>query len=96
MVNRRDILSVDMVGRTSAERTGYATQKPEKLLEILIQSCCPEGGICADFFCGSGTLGAAAKKLGRRYVLCDQSELAVEISRNRLADKDTEEQISFL
>lgn len=96
MVNRRDILSVDMVGRTSAERTGYATQKPEKLLEILIQSCCPEDGICADFFCGSGTLGAAAKKLGRRYVLCDQSELAVEISRNRLADKDTEEQISFL
>ena len=84
LVNRKDVFSVDMVGRTSAERTGYATQKPEKLLEILIRSCCPEGGLCADFFCGSGSLGTAAKKLGRSYVLCDNSELAIEISKKRL------------
>jgi len=84
LVNRRDVLSVDMVGRTSAERTGYATQKPEKLLEILISSCCPEGGLCADFFCGSGSLGAAAKKLGRHYLLCDISPLAADISKRRL------------
>ena len=85
LVNRRDVLSVDMVGRTSSERTGYATQKPEKLLEILIRSCCPEGGMCADFFCGSGSLGAAAKKLGRSYVLCDSSPLAVELTIKRLS-----------
>ena len=87
LVNRKDVLNVDMVGRTSSERTGYATQKPEKLLEILITSCCPEGGLCADFFCGSGSLGAAAKKLGRDYVLCDSSPLAIEIAKKRLALK---------
>ena len=93
LVNRRDVLSVDMVGRTSSERTGYATQKPEKLLEILIESCCPEDGLCADFFCGSGSLGAAAARLGRRYILCDRSPLAVSISRDRL---ETNTQLSFL
>ena len=85
LVNRKDVLNVDMVGRTSSERTGYATQKPEKLLEILITSCCPEGGLCLDFFCGSGSLGAAAKKLGRDYVLCDSSPLAIEIAKKRLS-----------
>jgi adenine specific DNA methylase Mod len=85
MVNRKDVFSVDMVGRTSSERTGYATQKPEKLMEILIKSCCPEGGLCADFYCGSGSFGAAAKKLGRHYLLCDDSELAVKIASERLA-----------
>ena len=84
LVNQKDVLSIDMVGRTSSERTGYATQKPVKLLELLINSCCPENGICADFFCGSGSLGDAAKRLGRDYVLCDKSSLAIEISRRRL------------
>ena len=84
MVKRKDVFYVDMVGRTSAERTGYATQKPEKLMEILISSCCPEGGLCADFYCGSGTLGVAAKKLGRHYLLCDVSPLAAEIAEKRL------------
>ena len=88
MVNRKDVLSVDMVGRTSSERTGYATQKPEKLMEILIKSCCPEGGLCADFYCGSGTFGAAAKKLGRHFLLCDSSELAVKIAAERLGGAD--------
>ena len=88
MVNRKDVFNVDMVGRTSSERTGYATQKPEKLMEILIKSCCPEGGLCADFYCGSGTFGAAAKKLGRHFLLCDDSELAVKISAERLGGAD--------
>ena len=92
LVNQKDVLNVDMVGRTSSERTGYATQKPEKLLEILIRSCCPEGGLCADFFCGSGSLGAAAKKLGASFILCDKSPLAIEISRRRLY---MEEQLSI-
>ncbi|MBQ1712688.1 MAG: site-specific DNA-methyltransferase [Firmicutes bacterium] len=88
MVNRKDVFNVDMVGRTSSERTGYATQKPEKLMEILIKSCCPEGGLCADFYCGSGSFGAAAKKLGRHYLLCDSSELAVKISAERLGEPE--------
>lgn len=54
MVNMKDVWNIDMVGRTSAERTGYATQKPEQLLSRMIESCTREGDICADFFCGSG------------------------------------------
>ncbi|MBR3297505.1 MAG: site-specific DNA-methyltransferase [Firmicutes bacterium] len=84
LVNRRDVLAVDMVGRTSSERTGYSTQKPEALLRILLNSCCPEGGLCADFFAGSGTLGAAAAESGRRFLLCDSNPEAVELCLQRL------------
>jgi len=87
LVNRRDVIAVDMVGRTSAERTGYATQKPEKLLSILLESFCPENGRCADFFAGSGSLGAAAAKSNRHFVLCDASDVAVKMMTERF-DKD--------
>ena len=53
MVNMKDVWSIDMVGRTSHERTGYATQKPEKLLERIVEACSDEGDLCADFFAGS-------------------------------------------
>lgn len=76
LVNRKDVLSIDMVGRTSAERNGYATQKPEALLSVLLESCCPPVGLCADFFAGSGTLGSCALKSGRSCLLCDSSEEA--------------------
>ena len=83
MVNMKDVWSIDMVGRTSAERNGYATQKPEALLERIISSCSREGDICADFFAGSGTLGAACQKMGRRWIMCDESRLgtAAQIER---------------
>ncbi len=84
MVNRKDVLSVDMVGRTSSERTGYATQKPLALLNILIESCCPEGGLCADLFAGSGTLAEAAHACGRSFIICDSSPAAVDICRARM------------
>jgi adenine specific DNA methylase Mod len=48
------------------ERTGYATQKPEVLLERIIKASSSEGHLVADFFCGSGTTGAVAERLGRR------------------------------
>ena len=84
LVNHKDVLSIDMVGRTSKERCGYPTQKPVKLLELLIKSCCPEGGICADFFCGSGSLAVAACNTGRRFIVCDFGEPAIELCRERL------------
>ena len=49
MVNMKDVWQINMVGRTSAERTGYATQKPEKLIERILESCTREGDLCADF-----------------------------------------------
>lgn len=84
LVNRKDVINVDMVGRTSSERTGYATQKPERLIEILLESFCKEGGLAGDFFAGSGTLAAACNTLGVNYIICDRSPVAFGLSKNRL------------
>lgn len=89
MVNMKDVWNIDMVGRTSRERTGYATQKPEQLLFRMIESCTREGDLCADFFCGSGTLAAAAAKLGRRFIACDMGKLAYESTIRRLTAQGT-------
>jgi len=86
LVNRRDVINVDMVGRTSSERTGYATQKPERLLEILLESFCPEDGTAADFFAGSGSLAKAASNLDMGYIICDLSPVAFGLSRKRLKE----------
>lgn len=68
-----------------AERTGYPTQKPLKLLERIIVASSNQGDLVADIFCGSGTTGVAAKRLGRRYLLVDQNPEAVKIAEQRLA-----------
>ena len=86
MVNMKDVWNIDMVGRTSSERTGYATQKPEQLLERIINASTEEGDVVADFFCGSGTLPAVASKAGRHFIGCDMSKLAVESTAARLSD----------
>jgi hypothetical protein len=78
-----------MVGRTSAERTGYATQKPEQLLSRIIESCTCEGDLCADFFSGSCTLAATAEKLGRRWIACDIGGIATAKCLKRLTKKDS-------
>lgn len=76
LVNMKDVWQMDMVGRTSAERTGYATQKPETLISRILESCTEKGDICADFFGGSGTMAAAADKMERRWISCDIGNLS--------------------
>lgn len=93
MVTMKDVWQVDMVGRTSAERTGYATQKPEALLERIIESSTCEGDLCADFFCGSGTLGAVAERMGRKWICCDGSSLAVSSTLKRLYPQNASIQV---
>lgn len=85
MVNRKDVWLLPMVGRTSAERTGYVTQKPEALTDRLIDSCTSQGALCADFFGGSGTLAASADRLGRKWISVDNGELACLYAGQRLA-----------
>ena len=85
MVNMKDVWQIDMVGRTSSERTGYATQKPEQLLARIIESCTREGDLCADFFSGSGTLAATAEKLGRKWIACDIGGIATASCLKRLS-----------
>jgi DNA modification methylase len=68
----------------SVLRTSYPTQKPERLLERIILAASREGDIVADFFCGSGTTLAVAERLGRRWVGCDASAVAIHTTRKRL------------
>jgi len=69
------------------ERTGYPTQKPEGIVRRMVQASTRPGEWCLDFFAGSGTLGAVAGALGRRYVLIDSNPEAVRIMRERLGVK---------
>jgi len=55
-------------------------------LQILIEASTNEGDLVADFFCGSGTTGAVAEKLGRRWIMCDLSRFAIHTTRKRLMD----------
>ena len=84
LVGMKDYWDIDMVGRTSAERIGYPTQKPETLLERIIQASTNEGDVVADFFVGGGTTAAVAQRFGRRYIACDQSRVAVAVTSERL------------
>ncbi|HLD64068.1 MAG TPA: DNA methyltransferase [Candidatus Peribacteraceae bacterium] len=76
------------VNPVAMERVDYATQKPEKLLERIIQSSCPERGIVADFFGGAGTMAAAAEQLGRRWIVSDLGKPGCMIMRKRLIDQN--------
>lgn len=88
LVNMKDVWNIDMVGRTANERTGYATQKPEALLTRIIEAGSCEGDTVADFFCGSGTLGMAAEKLGRRWICSDIGSVAAETCMKRFTDNE--------
>ena len=66
------------------EEIGYPTQKPEALLERIIKTSSNEGDTVADFYLGGGTTVAAAQRLGRRWIACDQSRVAVAVTSERL------------
>ena len=73
-----------IVPTAGSEKTGYPTQKPEGVLRRIVQASSRPGDWCLDFFAGSGTLGAVAAQLGRRYVLIDSNPEAVRVMRERL------------
>lgn len=81
-----DVWRIPTINNMARERVGYATQKPEALLERIIKASSSEGDLVADFFCGSGTTGPAAEKLGRRWIMADLSKFAIHITRKRLLD----------
>lgn len=64
--------------------SGYATQKPEALLERIIKASSNEGDLVLDCFCGSGTTAAVAEKLGRRWITADLGRFAIHTTRKRL------------
>lgn len=88
-----DERTVDDVWRLSmlqpadkTENLGYSTQKPESLVERIILASTDSGALVADFFCGSGTTGAVAERLGRRWIMADLGRFAIHTSRKRLIE----------
>lgn len=79
------VLDIPAIAATDAERCGYPTQKPLRLLDVLIESFCPSDGVVLDACCGSGTTAVAAQQSGRSWIACDQSAQAIEIAADRLS-----------
>ncbi len=74
-----------IVSPTGREKTGYATQKPLGVLERIVRVHSNPGDLLLDFFAGSGTLGEAAARNGREFLLVDENPEAIEVMVKRLA-----------
>lgn len=77
---------IPRISNTSAERMGYPTQKPESLLERIVQASSNEGDIILDPFCGCGTTVQVAQKLNRKWIGIDITHLAIGLIKKRLSD----------
>ena len=75
---------IDRINQAAKERLGYPTQKPEALLERVIQASSNQGGLVLDPFCGCGTTVAVAQRLGRRWIGIDITHLAINLIKHRL------------
>lgn len=72
-------------------RIGYPTEKPPRLLDFVLRTSSNAGDVVADFFCGGGVTPYVAQQLGRRWIACDQSRVAVAITADRLTRQIEEE-----
>jgi site-specific DNA-methyltransferase (adenine-specific) len=79
-----DVLEIPSINNMAHERTGYPTQKPLALLDLLVRACCPKGGTVLDPCCGSGTTLVAAVQAGRQAIGVDKNPDAVAIATARL------------
>ncbi len=79
-------IDIDPINSQAQERLGYPTQKPEALLERIIQTSSNEGDVILDPFCGCGTAIAAAQKTKRAWIGIDITYLAVALMKHRLRD----------
>ena len=79
---------IEQLNREDSERVGYATQKPERLLERIIAASSDKDSLVCDFFGGSGTTAAVAERLGRRWITCDIGKPASLVMRKRFIDQE--------
>jgi site-specific DNA-methyltransferase (adenine-specific) len=89
-----DYWCIPTINNKARERLGYPTQKPLALLERVVRSSCPEGGVVLDPFCGCGTAVDAAQSLRRRWIGIDIAYIAVDLICNRLAGRYGKEILS--
>lgn len=85
-----DVWDISIIAPVARERTGYPTQKPEALLERLVEACTDPGDSVIDAYAGSGTTLSVCARLGRRAIGIDQSPQALEITRRRLTEQGIE------
>ena len=83
-----DVWDIPIINSQATEDVGYATQKPEALLERIIEASSNEGDLVCDFFGGSGTTAAVAERLGRRWITTDIGKPATLVMRKRFIDQD--------
>ncbi len=85
-------LNLNPINSQAKESEGYATQKPEALLERIIKASSNEGDLVADFFVGSGTTAAVAEKLGRKWIATDLGKFGIHTTRKRLIGVQRQQQ----
>jgi len=78
---------IETLNHSDRERTGYPSQKPERLVERVLAAVTREGDRVADWFAGSGTTAAVAQRLGRRFTVADRERAAVEVCARRLVSQ---------
>lgn len=78
---------IETLNHSAAERTGYPSQKPERLLERILMATTQQDDRVADWFAGSGTTAAVAQRLGRRFHVADREWAAVEVIARRLTEQ---------
>ena len=75
---------IETLNRGDRERTGWATQKPERLLTRIIRATTATDAVVADWFCGSATTAVVAQRLGRRFIAVDAAPAAIDCATDRL------------
>src|SRR5690606_12010058 len=79
-----DVWDISIIAPVAKERLGYPTQKPEALLERVIEASSNEGDIVLDPFCGCGTAVAVAERLKRSWVGIDITHLSIGLIKYRM------------
>ncbi len=77
------------MSQTSSQRVGYPTQKPEEVMERVVEASSNPGEVVLDAFCGGGGTGVVAQRLDRRWIMIDQSRVAVAVTAERLKNDAT-------
>lgn len=83
-----DVWNIPVLGANDQERTGFNTQKPERLINQIIQLASNKDDVVADFFAGSGTTALSAEQMGRRWIISELGKPATLIARKRLVDRN--------
>ena len=94
MKGMKDVwVDIPSLNNMAKERIGYPTQKPEALVERIVRASSRSGDLVLDSFVGGGTTAAVCQRLGRRFIVCDQSRVAVAVTAERLKQESMKLQL---